>query len=76
MFAAQITPRALKRLRDEFPPGTRVELVEMSAPYDDLPPGMKGEVLVVDDGGGVEVRWEDGTTLPVLPGLDKIRRIP
>ena len=41
----------VKRLREEFPEGTRVALVRMDDPYSKLEPGDRGTVKGVDDGG-------------------------
>ncbi|MBO5640174.1 MAG: DUF4314 domain-containing protein, partial [Oscillospiraceae bacterium] len=51
-----ISREKLKRLRETYPAGTRVELVRMDdeqAP----PPGTLGTCLGVDDTGSVMVAW-------------------
>ena len=66
--------RTLERLRKEYPEGTRVELVEM----DDLqapPVGTKGTVFLVDDIGSLQVHWDNGSTLAVLYGTDRVRKL-
>jgi len=74
-FTMQIRPEVLSKLREDYPPGCKVELVEMCDPYRDMPPGMHGEVLFVDDAGGIHVAWANGSTLAALHGIDQIRRI-
>lgn len=67
-------PDEVKRLREEYPSGTRVELVEM----DDMqapPIGTKGTVYGVDDSGSVMVSWDNGSHLHVVFGVDIIRKI-
>lgn len=62
------------RLREQFPIGTKVELVSM----DDMqapPPGTKGEVRFVDDGGTIHVRWENGSSLGAVYGEDVVRKV-
>ena len=73
-FCARIRPDVLEALRKQFPPGTRVELVEMSDHYRVMPPGLKGTVQHVDDAGGIHVSWENGSSLAALHGIDKIRK--
>ena len=54
----------VKQIRNEFPKGTRVELVSMDdrqAP----PPGTKGTVIGVDDTGSLLMRWDNGSGLNV-----------
>ncbi len=71
MFVSQ---KIIARLREYYPAGTRVELVQMDdaqAP----PPRTKGTVMGVDDAGSVMVAWDNGSHLSVLCGIDKIKKI-
>lgn len=64
----------VKRLRQEYPIGTRVELVHM----DDIqapPIGTKGTVRGVDDAGSIMVRWDTGSGLSVAYGEDSCRKL-
>ena len=70
-----IRPEVLKRLREEYTPGTKVELIEMNDPYRDMPSGLKGTVTCVDDTGSIHVSWENGSSLAVIYGVDHIRKI-
>lgn len=63
------------RLREQYPPGTRVELVRMNDPYSKLRPGDQGSVTFVDDIGTVFVNWDCGSSLGVAYGEDVIRRL-
>ena len=38
-FMMQIRPEVVKKLREDYPPGAKVELIEMCDPYRDSPPG-------------------------------------
>ena len=56
-------------LRERYPRGTRVELLAMDDPQ--APPtGTMGEILGVDDAGQLLVRWETGSSLSLIPGVD------
>lgn len=60
-------------LRRTYPSGTRVELVQM----DDIqapPTGTKGTVIGVDDTGSIMVRWDNGSSLSVVYGVDSVRK--
>ena len=55
----------LKRLRESYPPGTRVELVRMDD--EQTPPiGTQGTVTGMDDTGSLLVDWDNGSSLNVL----------
>ena len=75
MFAMHLRPEVLARLREEYPAGTRVELVEMDDPYHEMPPGLTGTVQMIDDAGGIQIIWDNGSTLAAIHGFDKIRKI-
>lgn len=59
-------------LRERYPRGTRVELLGMDDPQ--APPmGTRGEVMGVDDAGQILVRWETGSSLSLILGVDSFR---
>lgn len=61
-------------LRDKFPEGKRVRLVDMDDPQ--APPqGTEGSVMFVDDTGTVHVKWDTGSTLGAVYGIDVISEI-
>ena len=61
------------RLKEQYPRGTRVELVYMNDPYTKLPEGAKGSVIFVDDAGSVHINWDCGSSLGAVYGKDIIR---
>ncbi len=64
----------VERVRAEYTPGTKVELLSM----DDVhapPVGTIGEVLAVDDTGSLIMRWQNGSGLNVVFGIDRVRKI-
>ena len=56
--------------------GDRVELVSTSDPYTRLQPGARGTVVLVDDVGTVHVKWDEGSSLGLVPGEDSWRILP
>ena len=69
-----ISREALQALRERYPAGTRVELVQMDdaqAP----PVGTKGTVRGVDDMGSIMVAWDNGCGLSVAYGADICRKV-
>lgn len=66
----------LQALREEYPEGTRVELIQMDDPYNTkLVPGCKGTVQFVDDMGTIHVRWDCGSSLGIAYGEDSCRKL-
>ena len=65
----------IKRIRDQYPIGCRVELVEMDDPYSRLKPGDRGTVRHVDDIGTVFVKWDSGSGLGIAYGVDRVRKL-
>ena len=64
----------VERLRSEFPCGCRVELEEMGDVH--APPvGTCGTVIGVDDIGSIMVAWDNGSSLNVVFGADRCRKI-
>lgn len=66
--------RIVEYLRELYPRGTRVELVEMEDPQAP-PPGTQGTVIGVDDMGSLMVEWDTGSTLSALYGIDRVRKV-
>lgn len=54
--------------------GARVELLRCGDPWTQLRPGARGEVVLVDATlGTLHVRWDDGSTLGLVPNEDSWR---
>lgn len=65
----------VQRMKANYPPGTRLELIGMDDPYTKNPPGTRGTVLCVDDIGTIHTRWDNGSSLGLVPGEDRFRRL-
>ena len=66
--------RFVEMLREQYPVGCRVELIEMNdvqAP----PRGTRGTVRGVDDIGSIMVSWDNGCGLSVAYGEDSCRKV-
>ena len=75
MFSMTIRPEVLESIRKQYPKGARVWLIEMNDQYRDMSAGLEGTVPLVDDIGSVHAQWDNGSTLPVVHGIDKIVKI-
>lgn len=65
----------VKKIKEEFPAGSRVELVSMNDPYRDMPAGTRGTVTAVDDTGTIHVHWDNGCSLGVVYDEDFCRKL-
>ena len=62
--------------RQRYPPGTRLELVQMNDDPQPVPPGTQGTVVDVDGIGQLVMKWDNGRTLSLVPGVDQFRKLP
>lgn len=62
----------VQSIRKKYPPGTKVELIEMTGEPQMLS-GLKGEVRFVDDIGQIHCAWENGSSLALVPEKDRFR---
>lgn len=66
--------KELKMLREMYPKGTRVVLLEMDDPQ--APPvGTMGTVRFVDAAAGIGVNWDNGSSLSAIYGVDRIKKL-
>jgi len=70
-----ISKAALEARRARYKPGVRVELVRFEDPYSSLKPGDRGTVEFLDDTGSVHIKFDNGSSLGVLYGVDEIRLV-
>ena len=68
--------KMVKFMQEQYPPGTRIRLNSMSDPYSPVPTGMEGIVDWVDDEGQIQMTWNNGRTLPLVPGEDSFTVLP
>ena len=65
----------VERIREQYPVGTRIELISMDDPYTPVESGMMGTVVIVDGAGTLHMKWDNGRTLGIVPGEDQFRVI-
>lgn len=67
--------KTVERVKEQYPAGTRVELIELNDPYRKFEQGLKGTVFCVDDTGTIHVDWDNGAHLGLVYGEDSCRKI-
>ena len=67
--------RFAERMKNNYPVGTRIELINMNDPYSPVEPGTRGTVAYVDDIGQIGMKWDNGRSLSLVPGEDSFRKL-
>jgi hypothetical protein len=62
--------KQLQYLKETFLPGVRIRLISMFR-EPQLPAGLTGVVVGVDDAGGIHTRWENGSSLALICDVDQ-----
>lgn len=57
-------------IKNKYPKGTKIELINICDEYSDLMPGDVGVVDYVDDLGTIHMKWENGSSLGLIEGID------
>lgn len=70
-----IDKNLVQRMKDQYPPGTRIQLDFMGDDPRPIAPGTKGTVRSVDDIGTVHCDFDNGRRLGLVPGEDTFHAI-
>lgn len=68
------TRERVKFAKAAYPPYTRIELIYMDDPQSP-PAGTQGTVTHVDDFGDLHMKWDNGSTIALLPDKDEFKVI-
>lgn len=67
--------KRVERLKQRYPQSTRICLDSMENDPRPIPSGTKGTVITVDDAGQVLMKWDNGRSLSLIPGMDSFHTI-
>lgn len=67
--------RFVQRMKDNYPPGTRLVLLQMGDDSRPVEPNTRGTVAVVDDMGTLYCDFDNGRQLGLVPGEDSFRKL-
>lgn len=67
--------RFVQRMKDNYPPGTRLMLLQMGDDPRPIEPNTRGTVKVVDDVGTLHCAFDNGRLLGIVPGEDSFRKL-
>ena len=65
----------LEQLRKKYPVGTKLQLLSMRNEKYPVLPGTVGEVTHIDDAGSIHMRWENGSSLALIPEIDSFQTV-
>ena len=65
----------VKRMKDTYPPGTRIELDFMGEDPRPIAPGTRGTVRILDDIGTLHCDFDNGRRLGLVPNEDTFHRV-
>lgn len=67
--------RFAQRMKDNYPPGTRIMLLQMGNDPHPVEPNTRGTVTIVDDVGTLHCDFDNGRQLGIVPGEDNFRKL-
>ncbi len=67
----------VERIKEEYPIGTRIELDREfeNDKYSRLKAGDRGYVTHIDDAGHIQMRWDIGSSLALVKGVDSFHKL-
>ena len=70
-----MSEKQVEMLRKQYPPGTRICCDYMPDDPRPIESGTLGTVVGVDDAGQIMMKWDNGRTLSLIPGVDSFHTV-
>ena len=55
--------------------GDRIRLLYTNDEFTNLESGAQGTIRFIDDLGTIHIKWDNGSRLGLIPGIDKYERV-
>ena len=65
-----IEDKKLNMIKKLYPKGTKIKLINMKDDYP-VPSGTKGVVDFIDGAGQIQMKWDNGSSLALIYGVDE-----
>ena len=65
----------LAQLRKQYQVGTKIQLISMRDEKYPILPGTIGEVTHIDDLGSIHMKWQNGSSLALIPEVDSFKAV-
>ena len=65
----------LAQLRKQYPVGTKIQLISMRDEKYPILPGTIGVVTHIDDMGSIHMKWQNGSSLALIPEVDSFKTV-
>ena len=70
-----MTEKQVERIRNQYPIGTRLCCDGMPDDPRPIESGTLGTVVGVDDAGQIMMKWDNGRSLSLIPGVDSFHTV-
>ena len=70
-----MTQKQVERIRKQYLPGTRICCDGMPDDPRPIESGTLGTVVGVDDAGQIMMKWDNGRSLSLIPGVDSFHTV-
>ena len=70
-----MTQKQVEMLRKQYPPGTRLCCDYIPDDPRPIESGTFGTVVGVDDAGQIMMKWDNGRSLSLIPGVDSFHTV-